>query len=483
MILIGFFPDQMMIVLTINLVLAVAMSALQIVFCYLPKFKPEQKTSKGGFFSVLIPAYNEPPEILMDTLDSMSEIAYKNFEVLVIDNNTKDEAVWRPVEKYVKTLGDKFKFFHVDKLSGFKAGALNYVLQFVNPKAKYLAVVDADYKVNENFLSVAASYFVNDKIGLVQFPQHYRNVTKENKPIADEYGHFFGIFMNMANHFDCVPSTGTVSAYRLEAVKTVGGFRGEMLTEDADIGLRLYGAGYRGVYVDDPVGYGLMPYDLESYRKQKWRWAFGNAQSLRTLFSLFGKIPMKSWIGFLSHLMAWSNFLFLPLAVLAAYSIILFPSIPTLPIHRELLYLSSLTIFTTFVAKYVLFVSNLKRNKFLGSIRAFVVHMGMTLVYSEAWMSYLLKVKSPFQRTNKFILEKMPNLLSNSLGEILLGLWFFIGALEAILWGRKFTVAAFFSSSIMLFSIFYVYHKILPTKAYSEIMIVKLREKYKEFLV
>lgn len=483
-ILVGLFPQYMMIALIINFAVGAFMSVLQIVFCRLPKYTPKQKSNSDAPFSILVPAYNEPPEILLDTLNSLAHLNYKNYEVLVIDNNTKDEQIWKPVKKYVKMLGNKFRFFHVDSLPGFKAGALNYVMQFVNSKAEYLAVVDADYNVNKNFLTIAASYFVDKKIVLVQFPQHYRNCIKANKAVADEYSHFFDIFMNMANHFDCVPSTGTVTAYKLSAVREVGGFRGEMLTEDADIGLRLYGAGFKGVYVDCAVGYGLMPYDLGSYRKQKWRWAFGNAQSLKTLFTYFGRMPIRSWIGFLSHLMAWSNFLFLPFAVLAAYSIILHPSIPILQIHRNLLYLSSLTIFITIITKYLLFVStsNSKENKFLCSIKAFVVHMGMTLVYSEAWLSCLLRVNSPFLRTNKFINKKVPGIIASSLAEIILGVWFLVGALEAVFLGRKFTVAVFFITSAMLFSILYVYFKILPTQKYSEVMVIKLREKYKKYL-
>jgi cellulose synthase/poly-beta-1,6-N-acetylglucosamine synthase-like glycosyltransferase len=484
MILIGFFPHQMKFILLANLGLGVFMSVLQIVFCYLPKYRPKQKRNDDAFFSVLVPAHNEPPEILMATLHSLSEMNYKNFEVLVIDNNTKDQAVWRPVEKYTASLGDRFRFFHVDNLSGFKAGALNHVMQFVDPRSRYLAVVDADYMVNKNFLSLASSYFTDDNVSLVQFPQHYRNCFKANKPIADEYNHFFGIFMNMANHFDCVPSTGTVSAYRLSSVRAIGGWRGEMLTEDADIGLRLCGAGLRGVYVDEPVGYGLMPYDMASYRKQKWRWAFGNAQTLKTLFGSYKHMSFRSRLGFLSHLMAWSNFLFLPFAVMATYSIVLLPSVTLLPIHRYLLYVSSLTIFMTIITKYVLFLSTFKskENKFWRSIKAFVVHMGMALVYSEAWLSCLLRVKSPFVRTNKFISKKVPGILANASGEIFLGVWFLIGALEALFWGRKFTVAAYLMTSAMLFSVLYVAAKIGPTGAYSEKMVDKLKRQFAEYL-
>src|SRR3546814_10679160 len=49
--------------------------------------------------SIHVPAYNEPPEMLKKTLDALARLDYPNFEVLIIDNNTKDEKIWRPVER------------------------------------------------------------------------------------------------------------------------------------------------------------------------------------------------------------------------------------------------------------------------------------------------------------------------------------------------------------------------------------------------
>ncbi len=86
--------------------------------------------------SIHVPAYNEPPEMMIDTLNALSRLDYPDFEVLVIDNNTRDEAVWRPVEAHCARLGERFKFFHVCPLAGYKAGALNYTLERTAPDAE-----------------------------------------------------------------------------------------------------------------------------------------------------------------------------------------------------------------------------------------------------------------------------------------------------------------------------------------------------------
>lgn len=481
-----FVPDFMVAVLMVNTGMVVFLSALQIIIAFFSRFEPRRKTkSEYPFVSILVPAYNEPPVILMQTLEALSRLGYRNFEVLVIDNNTTDKNIWAPVKTFTEKLGKKFHFFHVDHLSGFKAGALNYALERIDPKSTYVAVIDADYVVEQDFLNVAISYFADRKTALVQFPQQYRNRNEDNGPIADEYQHFFKIYMNMANHLDCVPSTGTVSIYRTNVLRLIGGFRKEALTEDADVGLRIYAAGFRGVYIDRTVGYGLMPYDLEAYRKQKWRWAFGNAQSMKTLISLFGKIPFRSWIGFVAHLTAWNHLNFLPFAVLAAYSVVLIPGVPITESHRFLLTVASFSIFITLISKFILLAVALRRKKHSWPrvFNAFVVHMGMTLVYSEAWVAFLLGTKLAFERTNKFILAGMPSLIKNSYKELILGVWFLVGTVEAMMWGtRIITPIAFFVSALTLFSIYYIYWKIFSTKEYSKVMIAESERKYRRYL-
>lgn len=480
-------PGPMIAVLVINTGVVFCLAIFQIIVALLPRFEPKRKTEVDhSMISVIVPAHNEPPALLMSTLEALSRLRHAQFEVVVIDNNTKDSGVWKPVETFLKMLGGKFRFYHVDNLSGFKAGALNYALRRLDPKSEFVAVIDADYVVAPDFLNTALSYFTDNDIALVQFPQQYRNCTKENQAIADEYRHFFKIYMNMANYLDCVPSTGTVSVYRKKILCEIGGFCGETLTEDADVGLRIYGAGYSGVYADQSIGYGLMPYDIEAYRKQKWRWTFGNAQLMGTLFGLFGKIPFRSWFGFFAHLTAWGHLNFLPFAVLAAYSIVLLPVVTVTQSHRSLLTAASLSIFITLLSKLLLFMVALRRQKkpLARSFRAFLVHIGLTLVYSEAWVALLLGTKSAFERTNKFILAKTPGFLKNSYKELILGIWFLIGTLEAMVWGtRTFTLVAFFISALTLFSVYYVYWKIFPTKTYSKNMLFDLEQKYRQYLV
>ncbi|HET7798224.1 MAG TPA: glycosyltransferase, partial [Nevskia sp.] len=99
------------------------------------------------FVSIHLACCNEPPEMVILTLDSLAALDYENFEVLVIDNNTKEDEVWKPVEAHCRALGERFRFFHLNPWPGFKAGALNFGLRQTSPRADVVAVVDADYAV------------------------------------------------------------------------------------------------------------------------------------------------------------------------------------------------------------------------------------------------------------------------------------------------------------------------------------------------
>ena len=98
---------------------------------------PEAATPK---VSIHIPAYNEPPEMLKQTLDAVARLDYPNFECVVVINNTPDPALWQPIEEHCRALGERFKFVNADDLAGFKAGALRLALAHTAADAEVIGV-------------------------------------------------------------------------------------------------------------------------------------------------------------------------------------------------------------------------------------------------------------------------------------------------------------------------------------------------------
>ena len=233
--------------------------------------------------SVHLPAYNEPPDMLIETLDALSRLNYPDYEVIVVDNNTRDEAVWRPVEAHCARLGERFRFFHVAPLTGFKAGALNYALRQTAPDAQVIAVIDSDYKVDPDWLLDLVPAFDNARIAIVQAPQDYRdeNDNAFKAMCYSEYRGFFYIGMITRNERNAIIQHGTMTLVRRFVLAAVGGWAEWCITEDAELGLRVFEAGYEAVYIAHSYGRGLMPDTFIDYKRQRFRWAYGAMQILR----------------------------------------------------------------------------------------------------------------------------------------------------------------------------------------------------------
>ena len=236
------------------------------------------------FVSVHVPAHNEPPEMVIATLQSLLAMDYPAFEIVMVDDNTTDRALWEPVADFCRLYPDKIKFYHLENWPGFKSGALNFALTVTDPRAEVVGVVDADYLVERDYLRRCASLFArNRRLGFVQTPQDYRDW--QNSPyfrrLYHSYAFFFAVSQVSRNEHDGAIFGGTMGLIRRRALQAVGGWDEWCITEDAELSLRLLRAGWTGRHVDRSFGKGVMPLTFDALKRQRFRWCFGGIQILR----------------------------------------------------------------------------------------------------------------------------------------------------------------------------------------------------------
>jgi cellulose synthase/poly-beta-1,6-N-acetylglucosamine synthase-like glycosyltransferase len=233
--------------------------------------------------AVQVPAYSEPVEVVGETLRSLARLDYPDYLVQVVDNNTPDPALWRPLEALCAELGPRFQFIHLESWPGFKAGALNEATRRLPPDVEVVAVVDADYLVQPDFLSRAVPHFADPSVAFVQLPQSYRDWEDDPylRGLNHSYRYFFDITMPARAHRNAIIFCGTMGLVRRSCLEAIGGWNESCITEDAEASLRLLGHGWRGVYLAHPAGAGLMPLDFQGLKKQRHRWALGGMQILR----------------------------------------------------------------------------------------------------------------------------------------------------------------------------------------------------------
>jgi cellulose synthase/poly-beta-1,6-N-acetylglucosamine synthase-like glycosyltransferase/exo-beta-1,3-glucanase (GH17 family) len=230
--------------------------------------------------SIQIPAYRENPDMLIETLNSCAALDYPDFEVVVIINNTADESLWRPVQAHCVKLGPHFKFLNFPKIEGFKAGALTAAMAHVAKDAEILALIDADYVVDPNWLKDLVPAFADPKVAMMQAPQDHRDGERSllARCMNAEYTGFFDIGMVQRNEADAIIAHGTMLLVRRAAFDAVGGWSPDTITEDTELGLRLFEAGYHAHYTRRRYGWGLLPDTYRAFKTQRHRWAYGAVQ-------------------------------------------------------------------------------------------------------------------------------------------------------------------------------------------------------------
>src|SRR2546423_11534234 len=229
-----------------------------------------------------VPCFNEPIEVMRETLTALVKLDYPEVVVQVVDNNTKDPKLWHALEQLCAELGGRFEFIHLEPWPGYKAGALNEATRRLPADVSILGIVDADYIVKPGFLSAMVGHFADERVAFVQTPQNYRDWRDSGylRGLFYSYRYFFDITMPARANRNAIIFAGTMGLIRRSALERVGGWDESVITEDAEASLRMLGLGTIGVYEPTVWGEGVMPPSFDGLKKQRFRWGLRRIQVL-----------------------------------------------------------------------------------------------------------------------------------------------------------------------------------------------------------
>jgi len=384
--------------------------------------------------SIHIPAYFEPPDMLKQTLDALARLDYPNYECVVIINNTPDPAFWQPIQDHCRMLGERFKFINAEKVKGFKAGALKIAMDRTAADAEIIGIIDADYVVDPDWLKDLVPAFADPRVGLVQAPQDHRD---ENRSLMHyimngEYAGFFDIGMVQRNEENAIIVHGTMCLIRRAAMEMAGGWAGDTICEDTDLGLAIIEQGWLTHYTNHRYGKGLLPDTYEAFKKQRHRWAYGGFQIVKKHWRRFlpgasrltpdqkreFSLGWLNWLGAesLGVVVALLNLVWVPIVAFAGIAIP--DKILTLPIIAA--FLVSLG---HFLIMYRLRVP-VKTGQMLG---AMIAAMSVQWTVSRAVAQGLITEHLPFARTSKGGLSRM-SIEFQAFWEAVIGVLLLVGA-------------------------------------------------------
>lgn len=370
---------------------------------------------KRPMVTIQLPVYNERYVIerLIDTVAQFNWPKDK-LHIQVLDDST-DDTIDIIAEKVIGLLELGFDIEHVRRKErkGYKAGALAYGMK--EAKGEFIAIFDADFIPDENFLNKTIPYFEDIKIGVVQtkwghINEGYSLLTRLQAFALNAHFKIEQRGRNYGGHF--INFNGTAGVWRKECIQDAGGWQSDTLTEDLDLSYRAQLKGWKFQYLEEVESPAELPVTMPALKNQQFRWSKGAAECTR---KNLGKVLMKKGLGWKTKVNAvfhlLNSFLFVCVVSLVILSV---PMLFVIENHPQYIFIKNVLSFfliSTIILGLFYFVANKKKSenywvfllKFIMFFPVFLaLTMGIALYNAIGVIEGYLGRKTPFVRTPKF---------------------------------------------------------------------------------
>jgi cellulose synthase/poly-beta-1,6-N-acetylglucosamine synthase-like glycosyltransferase len=225
---------------------------------------------------IQIPAYREQM-VVGRLLDSITRLNYPadRLAVHVLDDSEgKDADATQAVVRGRQGGAVRMEYFHRPARIGYKAGNLNYGLQFAD--AELVAVVDADCELYPDFLARLVACFEDANVAGVQAHWDYRNGGANPLAVLQTAAlDSLFCFENAVRARLGISAIflGSGGVWRTEALRKLRWQESPFTAEDIDLSFRCRRAGWRVAYVEKPLLSCELPSTFLAYKSQQRRWA------------------------------------------------------------------------------------------------------------------------------------------------------------------------------------------------------------------
>jgi cellulose synthase/poly-beta-1,6-N-acetylglucosamine synthase-like glycosyltransferase len=304
-----------------------------LVYLYM-KHKDNRSLPPGRFdtlptVTIQLPLYNEM-YVVDRLIESVCRIDYPRelLEIQVLDDSTDETSeIAELAVRRCALQGTDIKYLHRTDRSGYKAGALDQGMRVA--KGEFIAIFDADFSPQPNFLQQTIHHFTDPKVAMVQtrwghINQDYSLLTKIQAILLDAH---FVLEHGGRNRSGCFFNfNGTAGIWRRTAIVDAGGWHHDTLTEDLDLSYRAQLRGWRFIFRPDHVAPAEVPVEMNAFKSQQHRWAKGSIQTFLKLMPsiLQSDIPTRVKAEAFFHLSANFNYpLMCVLSMLMAPSMVI----------------------------------------------------------------------------------------------------------------------------------------------------------------
>jgi cellulose synthase/poly-beta-1,6-N-acetylglucosamine synthase-like glycosyltransferase len=261
---------------------AEVLSFLESVFFYFVAWNPTRyarpEPITGRSVDVFIPTYNEPVELLRDTVLAAVNMKYPHSTYLLDDGNREE----------VRQLAQEFQCGYLPRTerTDAKAGNLNNALH--QTSGEFIVTLDADHVPAPELIEDTIGFFADSKVAVVQGTQDFYNldsfqhlVNWKSQAGWQQQELFFSVIQPGKDRHNATFYCGSPAMVRRSALEGIGGFPTGTVTEDMHTSMRLQKKGWRVLYYNRTLARGLAPQTFTGFATQWQRWGQGAMQVLR----------------------------------------------------------------------------------------------------------------------------------------------------------------------------------------------------------
>jgi cellulose synthase/poly-beta-1,6-N-acetylglucosamine synthase-like glycosyltransferase len=397
--------------------------------------------------TVQLPVFNElyVVERLIDAVASLNYPAGL-LQIQILDDSTDQttELIKNKLREYPQI---DFQYLHREDRKGFKAGALREGLE--QATGEFVAIFDADFVPDPDFLLHTIPYFTTEKIGMVQtrwthLNRNYSLLTRLQAVALDT--HFLLEQSGRSHQGAFINFNGTGGIWRKSCIYDAGNWEDDTLTEDLDLSYRAQRKGWKFVYRPEIESPAELPPIMSAVKSQQFRWTKGGAECAMKHYGEMKEEDLPFRIKFHSFAHLFNSLIFIAVFVSSLSSIGVWWAA-----EKELIPMVWMQVSAIFLVGFVLIAGTylvcffFEGRSFLKSALCAIwqlplfmsVSMGLSLHNSQAVWEGLTGKKSPFVRTPKFNLGSgSGNLFHNRylIHRMPLTTWM-EGCLALIFWG------------------------------------------------
>ncbi len=373
------------------------------------------------FVTIQLPIYNER-YVVARLIDSVCKFDYPRdkMQIHILDDSSDDTvAIVKDKVKEYTAHGFDIRQIRRGTRRGYKAGALKDATQ--EAQGQFIAIFDADFIPDKNFLTRTLPYFHDDHVGVVQtrwdhLNRDYSLLTRLQALQLNV--HFTVEQQGRRAAKQMLQFNGTAGVWRRRAIDDAGGWNDDTLTEDLDLSIRAQLRGWKILYLEEVASPAELPAEMHGFKSQQFRWMKGGAETAKKMLPSVWKSSLTASQKFFSTFHLLSSTLFVFVFMLGVLSVPLLIALKELHVSSNLFSIFIIGTLSIISVYYVANVANPFTNpnrSLLKDIAKFVflfplflaMSMGLSLHNTIAVLQGYLGKKSEFVRTPKFNIKNI----------------------------------------------------------------------------